>query len=248
MSSKNQQSARPRYDLSLSVFFPCYNEAESIEPLITHAVEVLDELVADWEIIIVNDGSADDTGKIADRLAAADARIKAVHHERNAGYGMALRSGFAAATKSLVFYTDGDGQFEIAELDKLLELSETADIVSGYRLDRREGFIRRMNAACWGWLVKRVLKFRCRDVDCAFKLYRREIFDRIELRSSGALIDAEILARATHLGCTIVDVPVTHLPRTAGKQTGAKIGVILRAFKELLALRGDILKGQLRNS
>jgi len=236
----------PRFDVSLSVFFPCYNEAENVERVVRRAVEVLGDLVADWEVIIVDDGSADATGRIADRLAAQDPRIRAVHHQRNGGYGMALRSGFAAARKRYVFYTDGDGQFDIAELDRLLELRESADIVSGYRKSRRDSLIRRLNARCWGWLVQRVLRFRCRDVDSAFKLYRREIFDRMPLRSTGALIDAEVLARAARSGYTIRTTPVTHLPRTAGAQTGAKIGVIFRAFKELMKLRRDILRSSIR--
>jgi glycosyltransferase involved in cell wall biosynthesis len=226
------------------VFFPCYNEAQNIERVVRRAVEVLPTLVSDWEIIIVNDGSADATGSIADGLAAGNHRIRAVHHERNRGYGAALRSGFAAAAKEYVFYTDGDGQFDIAELDRLLDLIGTADIVSGRRRNRRDSLVRRFNAWCWGVLVQRMLRFRCRDVDSAFKLYRLEMFDRISLKSTGALIDAEILARAARLGYTIATTPVTHLPRVAGKQTGARLRVILRAFRELLRLRRDIMSGR----
>lgn len=226
--------------ISLSVFFPCYNEEANVERVARNAAAALDRLVQDWEIILVNDGSRDATGAIADRLAGQDKRIKAVHHQVNQGYGMALRSGFAAASKPLVFYTDGDGQFDINELDKLLGQRGQADIISGYRRNRQDNLMRRMNAACWGFMVQRVLRFRCRDVDSAFKLYKREIFDRIQLKSTGALIDAEVLARATRLGYTIKTVPVTHLPRQAGTQTGAKLGVIFKAFKELLRLRRDI--------
>jgi len=230
-------------DISLSVFFPCYNEAANIERVVNRAIEVLERLVKDWEIIIVNDGSGDATGEIADRLAAARLGIRAVHHEANGGYGMALRSGFAAARKEYVFYTDGDGQFDMNDLEKVLAARDEAEIVSGRRRNRQDNLLRRINAACWSWLVQRMLKFRCRDVDCAFKLYRREIFDRIALKSAGALIDAEVLARATRLGYRITEVPVRHLPRAAGVQTGAKLRVILRAFKELLALRREILSG-----
>ncbi|MHC4295567.1 MAG: glycosyltransferase family 2 protein [Planctomycetota bacterium] len=238
-----EDSPKQQFDVSLSVFFPCYNEAGNIERVVGRAVEVLDQFIREWEIIIVDDGSADETPQIADRLAETDERIRAVHHEVNSGYGMALRSGFAAATKEYVFYTDGDGQFDMDDLPKLLERIDHADIINGYRQRREDSLIRRTNAACWGWLVKRVLGFRCRDVDSAFKLYRREIFDRIELKSTGALIDAEVLARATHLGYTIDNVPVRHLPRQAGTQTGAKLSVIFRAFKELLRLRREILHG-----
>ncbi|MBS3733615.1 MAG: glycosyltransferase family 2 protein [Phycisphaerae bacterium] len=227
---------------SLSVFFPCYNEAGNVERVAGAALEVLPTLADDWEVILVDDGSADATGEIIDRLAAGHERIRAVHHQRNGGYGAALRSGFAAATKDYVFYTDGDGQFDLTELGKLLALRDPGVIVSGYRARRRDGIVRRLNARCWGWLVKRMLGFRCRDVDCAFKLYPRELFGRIELKSTGALIDAEVLARAARLGYEIRDVPVTHLPRTAGEQTGARLGVIVRAFRELRKLRKDIRK------
>ncbi|MCK4602001.1 MAG: glycosyltransferase family 2 protein [Phycisphaerae bacterium] len=236
------KESKLRFDVSLSVFFPCYNEAQNIERVVSRAVEVPDKRVADWEVIIVDDGSADETGAVADRLAEVDQRIRAVHHERNLGYGAALRSGFKAAGKEYVFYTDGDGQFDMAEIDKLLEHLGRADIISGYRCNRRDHLLRRLNGMAWSWLVRRLLKFRCRDVDCAFKLYRREIFDRIELKSTGALIDAEVLARATRLDYKIIDnIPITHLPRKAGQPTGAKVGVILRAFRELLKLRRDIL-------
>jgi len=242
-TNSNQTPKSAVYDLSLSVFFPCYNEAENAERVVAQAKDVLDALVADWEIIIVDDGSADATGEIADRLVGNDPRIRVVHHETNRGYGAALRSGFAAARKEYVFYTDGDGQFDLAELPKLLDRIDTADIVSGYRRNRRDGLVRRINAACWGFLVQRMLRFRCRDVDSAFKLYRRRLFDRMTLRSNGALIDAEVLARAARQGARIVTVPVTHLPRTAGHATGAKLSVICRAFWELLRLRRDIVRG-----
>jgi len=235
------EPSRPAYPLSLSVFFPCYNEQENVEPLTRKTAAVLKDLVADWEIIIVNDGSRDRTGAIADSLAAENPRIRAVHHQTNKGYGMALRSGFAAAAKQYVFYTDGDAQFDVAELPKLLDRVGSADIVSGYRQNRQDSLPRKINGACWSWLVQRLLRFRCRDVDSAFKLYRREIFDRIELKSTGALIDAEVLGRAAQLGYRIETVPVRHLPRKAGAQTGAKLRVILRAFRELLKLRRDIL-------
>ena len=224
----------------LSVFMPCYNEQANIRRVTAECVAALERLVADWELILVNDGSADDTGAIADELAAADERIRVVRHPVNRGYGAALQSGFRAATKEYVFYTDGDGQFDVGELQRLLPLADRYDIVSAYRLDRRDGAIRKLNAWAWGTLVKRLLGFRCRDVDAAFKLYRREIFDRIDMKSTGALIDAEILARATRAGYTIGQVGVRHLPRTAGASTGANWRVIFRAFRELCRLRKDI--------
>ena len=227
---------------SMSVFFPCYNEADAIETLVKKTIPVLTQLTNDFEIIIVNDGSADDTAQIADRLAAEHTTVKAIHHKKNSGYGAALQTGFRTATKELVFYTDGDAQFDITELVKLLPLIQTYDIVSCYRLDRKDPLIRKFNAFCWTTLVCLIFKMKIKDIDCAFKLFKRKIFDDLEMQSVGALIDAEILARATRKGYAITQIGVHHYPRTTGQQTGANINVILRAFKELFVLRKQILK------
>ena len=225
----------------ITVFFPFYNEEENIERVVNGAVEVLGRCGLDYELILVDDGSRDRTGQMAESLAGANSRIKVVRHDPNRGYGAALQTGFDNATKQWVFYTDGDGQFEFSQLEEVLALAGRYDIVSGYRKNRREGLVRRLNAFCWGVLVTTVLRFKCRDVDCAFKLYRREIFDHIRMKSTSALIDAEILARANRAGFTIGQIGVDHLARTAGSQTGADIKVIFRAFKELFRLRSDIL-------
>ncbi len=231
-------SAAKKY--GISVFFPFYNEAENIERTVSEALAFLPEISDDYELILVNDGSSDRTGELADKLAAEHPFLRACHHEVNRGYGAALRTGFSAASKELVFYTDGDGQFDIRQLALLLEHIETHDIVSGCRVNRQDSPFRKINAFCWSKLVTRLLGFRCRDVDSGFKLYRREIFDHIELKSTGALIDAEVLGRAVCAGYTLTEVPVRHRPRLAGTQTGANLKVIGRAFKELLKLRKEI--------
>lgn len=228
---------------SISVFFPCYNEQDNIEPLVAKALTVLDGLGADYELIIVDDGSSDATASIADHIAAEKNTVKVVHHHTNLGYGAALQSGFKAATKDLVFYTDGDGQFDIAEMPRLLDLMQQYDIVSCYRLDRRDSIIRRFNGWCWTKLVCLLFGLKLRDIDCAFKLYKRRVFDDMQLASTGALIDAEILARAARKGCTITQKGVHHYPRTAGEQTGASLRVILRAFRELFRLHKRIRNG-----
>jgi len=229
--------------VSISVFFPCYNEQENVGRTVEKALEVMQKLNADFEAIIVDDGSSDGTGRIADEIAGRDGRVKVVHHEGNLGYGAALQSGFNAATKELVFYTDGDGQFDINEMPPLLALMERYDIVSCYRLNRQDSLIRKINGWCWTMLVCLMFGLKVRDIDCAFKLYKREIFNKIELSSTGALIDAEILARAARKGYRITQKGVHHYPRTSGEQSGASLRVILRAFKELFKLQRRIRSG-----
>jgi glycosyltransferase involved in cell wall biosynthesis len=228
---------------SVSVFFPCYNEQDNIASLVEKTISVLENLGADFELIIVDDGSSDSTAEITDELAQKDDRVKIVHHERNLGYGEALKSGFKAATKKFVFYTDGDGQFDIGEMPPLLPMLEEFDIVSCYRINRKDSIMRKING--WGWtkLVCLLFSMKVKDIDCAFKLYKREMFDKIKMSSSGALIDTEILARSVREGYTITQKGVHHYPRTAGEQTGANLKVILRAFKELFELRKKILSG-----
>ena len=229
--------------VSISVFFPCYNEEENVAGTVEKALLVLEGIAgADFEVIIVDDGSGDATGRIADELAAKDSRVRVVHHEKNLGYGAALQSGFGAARKELIFYTDGDGQFDIGEMPALLELIGDCDIVSCYRLDRQDNLVRKLNAWCWTRLVCMLFGMKFRDIDCAFKLYRREIFDDIILISTGALIDTEVLARSVRKGYRIVQKGVHHYPRVAGEQTGANLKVIVRAFKELFRLRRQILQ------
>ncbi|MGD8786610.1 MAG: glycosyltransferase family 2 protein [Phycisphaerales bacterium] len=230
-------------DISISIFFPCYNECDNLERVVKQALVTLEGLDGDFEIIIVDDGSRDGTGKIADDIAGENDRIKVAHHQTNLGYGAALQTGFKMATKRFVFYTDGDGQFDMNEMPALLPLMERYDIVSCYRLDRKDNLIRKINGWCWTKLVCRLFGMKIRDIDCAFKLFKREIFDNIKLVSTGALIDTEVLARALRKGYLITQTGVHHYPRSAGMQTGANLRVILRAFKELFKLWRQIRKG-----
>ncbi len=227
--------------VSITVFFPCYNEQDNVRKVAEQALGVLEGLHADYEVIIVDDGSSDNTGPLADAVAAEHPRVRVIHHPRNLGYGAALQSGFRAATRPIVFYTDGDAQFDIAEMPPLLPLLEKYDIVSCYRLNRQDNFVRRMNGWLWTRFTGVMFSLPLRDIDCAFKLYKRAIFDDIRMESTGALIDTEILARAARKGYTITQRGVHHYPRTAGRQTGANLRVVLRAFKELLKLRRRIM-------
>jgi glycosyltransferase involved in cell wall biosynthesis len=233
-------SGEDNTSVGISVFFPCYNEQNNVGQTVEKALVVLEKLNMDFEVIIIDDGSSDNTGRIADELAGRDEKIKVVHHPRNLGYGAALQSGFVAATKDLVFYTDGDGQFDISEMPPLLPLMEQYDIVSCYRLNRQDSLIRKINGWCWTKLVCLLFGLKVRDIDCAFKLYKRKIFEGLSLSSTGALIDTEVLARASRKGYLITQKGVHHYPRTAGSQTGANFRVILRAFRELFMLYGKI--------
>jgi glycosyltransferase involved in cell wall biosynthesis len=226
---------------SLTIFFPCYNEEANVERVTQAALAAAERFAHDYEVVIVNDGSKDRTAEIADGLAAKNPRVRAVHNRPNRGYGGALQRGFREASKEFIFYTDGDGQFDMQEIEKLLPLMERFDIASAYRMDRKDPAMRKLNAACWGKLVRTLFNMKVRDIDCAFKIYPKRFIDGVELKSEGALIDTEMLARAVRAGYTIGQVGVHHYPRTAGQQTGAKFSVILRAFRELFRLRRQIM-------
>jgi glycosyltransferase involved in cell wall biosynthesis len=221
----------------LTVFFPCYNEEHNIQRLLKNATNVIPLLVDSYQIIIIDDGSKDKTKEIAESLAGQYKNVEVISHQINRGYGAALRTGFLASTKSWVFYTDGDNQFDIRELENLLPLADKYDIVSGYRIERKDPFMRKLNAALFNLALFFLFGLKIKDVDCAFKLYKRELFDKIDIISDGALVDAEVLIKAKKLGYNIGQIGVHHYPRTAGKQTGANIRVIFRAFKEIIKLR-----------
>lgn len=225
---------------SLSVFFPCYNEEANVENMVRKAQEILPELAEKWEIIPVNDGSKDKTGEIIDQLAQEDPNVHPVHHEKNKGYGGAVISGYNASKCDLVFFTDGDLQFDLREITLLIEKLDEGDLIIGFRKNRRDPWHRKLNAYLWGSLVKTLFGFKVKDVDCAFKLIKRRVIDKVQLSAGGAMVSTELLARSNRAGFRFVEVGVTHYPRVAGTQTGANLKVILRAFRELFKLYGKI--------
>jgi glycosyltransferase involved in cell wall biosynthesis len=196
----------------------------------------LPTISADWEVIVVNDGSADNTEWIVKKEAKVEPRIKCYNHAVNRGYGAALQTGIFEAHKEFIFFMDSDGQFDISELPLLIKHIGEYDIVAGYRHNRQDPWNRRLNA--WGWnrLVRMVLGVRIIDIDCAFKLFRRSVFDKILIRSLGAMVNTEILAQAKRFGLRINEVPVSHFARVHGNPTGANLGVIIKAFRELFKL------------
>jgi glycosyltransferase involved in cell wall biosynthesis len=206
---------------SISAVLPAFDEEDNIETATRRMAEVLASLsLRDWEVIIVDDGSVDKTGEIADRLAADDpAHIRVFHHRPNRGYAEALKTGFTSARHQLIFYTDSDNQFDVRELANLLPLAENADIVNGFRIYRFDPLTRLV--ASWGFnlLVRMVFRIKVRDIDCAFKLFRREVFDKVTIESKKFFVDAEILAKAKYYGFRMTEIGVRHYPRTAGKST-----------------------------
>jgi glycosyltransferase involved in cell wall biosynthesis len=225
----------------LSVVLPAYNEEMVIGQTAGRCVEVLNVLAPDYEIIIVDDGSRDRTGQIADQLAASNPRIRVIHNRPNRGYGGALIAGFNAASKSLTFFMDADGQFDIRDIASLLKLREQGHrAVLGYRQRRRDPFMRLVNAWGWNLLVSLLFGLSVRDVDCAFKLYDTALVRVTDVRAEGAMVNTEMLVKLSKLGVPFVQVPVHHYHRLHGSSTGANVRVIARAFRELLHLHGKL--------
>ena len=222
---------------SISVFFPCYNEASNVERVIADALAHLPAIADDFEVLIIDDGSTDGTSQVVKALVATNERVRLVTHTENRGYGMALRTGFKSAQKDLVFYADGDGQFSLAELSSLIEALPGHGFVLGYRRNRADPFYRRLNGWLWTWVVRVVLGVKVRDVDCGFKLFRREAVNVEQLISGrGAAISAELISRALRSGHQFSQVGVTHYPRRSGEQSGNSPKVILRSFVDIIRI------------
>jgi glycosyltransferase involved in cell wall biosynthesis len=224
---------------SISVVLPAYNEEAIIARTVRHVADVLRKQANDFEIIVSNDGSRDNTAGVLAALQARepDLHLRVVTHERNRGYGAALASGFDAARKDLVFLTDGDKQFDVTELDDFLPAMDAqTDLVIGWRRKRADPPLRKLNALGWKVLVNLLFGYTARDVDCAFKLFRRRVWESMTVQSRGATFSAEFLIKARRLGFHVKELPVSHFPRTAGSPTGARPDVIVRAFVELFSL------------
>ncbi len=231
---------------SLTFFCPAYNERDNVERAVRDALAVLPRFADDLEVVVVDDGSTDGTGEIADRLAAEDARVRVVHHMPNRGYGGAVRSGLRSATREHVFFTDSDLQFDLADLGLLIPHLDRADVVVGYRARRADPPRRLFIAAVYNLLIRILFAAPFRDVDCAFKLFRRSVFDRVPLdrvRSNGAFFSPELLLVLRSAGVEIGQVPVRHFPRRAGEEKGATVGVVARAVRDLFELRLRLLLG-----
>ncbi len=222
---------------SITVFFPAYNDEGSIGSMVRGALELLPQWTADYEVIVVNDGSMDQTAALLDELAQQSEHVRVIHHPRNRGYGGALRSGFANATKELVFYTDGDGQYAVQELAQLLPLlTEAVDVVNGYKRKRADNRRRIVIGAAYKRLARLLFNLPIRDVDCDFRLLRRTAIQSVELVSSSGVICTEMIYKLHQAGCRFVETPVQHYPRLHGQSQFFTLRRVARTTRDFFKL------------
>lgn len=219
----------------IAVALPAYNEAESLPRTVPPVVEALRKVTDDFEVVIVDDGSRDRTAEVVRELAQRYPEVRLVQHPVNLGYGAAVWTGITSGQKEFIFFTDSDGQFDMGELARFIPYTREYDLIIGYRAPRRDPPPRLVNAFGWKMFVTLLFGYVARDIDCAFKLFRREVLDRVYVDSRGAAFSAEFLIKARDQGFRIKELPVTHLPRKAGSATGNRPDVILRAFREMFA-------------
>ncbi len=222
---------------SLTVFFPAYNDSGTIASMVIRAVQTASALTPDYEVIVVDDGSADATPAIIDELARTYPRVRAIHHPVNLGYGGALQTGFRSATKSLIFYTDGDAQYDPAEMTRLWErMTDDADLVNGYKISRSDPLHRIIIGRLYHYIVKVLFGLTVRDVDCDFRLMRRRIFEQIDLEKTSGVICLEMMKKITDAGFRIVEVPVHHYHRAFGKSQFFNFPRIFKTGVDVLKL------------
>jgi glycosyltransferase involved in cell wall biosynthesis len=235
---------------SLSIFFPAYNDSGTIASLVIAARQTAQKLTSDYEILVINDGSADTTAEIADELARTYPEVRVVHHQKNRGYGGALRSGFREARKELIFYTDGDGQYDPTELEILWpQMTPGVDLVNGYKISRSDPLHRIVIGRVYHYTVKTLFGLKVRDVDCDFRLIRRSVFERVDLVKNSGVICLEMMKKVTDAGFVIAEVPVHHYHRAYGKSQFFNFGRLFRTAVDVgklwvqLAVVGGHRKG-----
>jgi glycosyltransferase involved in cell wall biosynthesis len=224
----------------LTVFLPSYNEEGNVERVVAGFLAELPRVAERYEVVVVDDGSRDRTGEIADRLATENPHVLVIHHAKNLGYGGAVGTGLHSGTEPYLLLSDGDGQFDPAEMRQLTSRIENYDVVVGRRVRRADNLMRRINGKAWSTLSRSLFGLRITDMDCGFKLFRREAVAGITLHSNSAMVTTELMARLAGRNARICEVDVTHLPRVAGEQTGNSPRVVLRAFRDMFALYREL--------
>lgn len=231
----------PRKLSSVSFFCPAYNDEKNLPILVPYVIGFLKEITDVYEIIIVHDGSPDKTGEVANALAREYPNVRVIHHVKNMGYGAALRDGFQAAKYDYVMYTDGDNQYDVREFLPYLHLLDTNDVLSGYVTRKEVPLRRKIQSLTWNWLVRILFFVWCRDINCAMKMYKRNVLRNMSIKSSSCFIDAEMILKAKRIGFRVAQFPVTHFPRTEGLASGSKMNVIVSTIMEMLKYRFGIL-------
>lgn len=225
---------------SLSVFFPAYNEEGRIATTVNRALKVLPKVAKKWEVLVINDGSSDNTGKVVDDLARKHKGVRAIHHKVNRGYGGAFKSGIYNAKYDWIAFTDSDGQFDFSEIKNFIKKQKetSADLVIGYYKKRQVEKFKIITSKMWEFVVFLLFGLKVKDIDCGFKLISKKIVDQLPGLESerGAFISSEFLIKAKKKGAKIVEIPVTHYPRAGGTGTGRDIKVIVSSFKDLFKL------------
>lgn len=226
---------------AISLFFPVYNDVHTIRPMTLRALDVLDDIASDYEIVIVNDGSSDDSGAIADALAREFAAVRVVHHQRNRGYGAAIQTGLKEATRyPWVCFTDGDNQYDVGELLHMTRLLDRYDLIIGFRLRKIYGPLRIAMSATMNWVVRRLFGYRFRDLTCGLKLARREVLDDIRVTCGSPFVGGEIVLRAAVRGYRIGEVGISTYPRKHGDSAVISLPNIVATVKDVLRLRREI--------
>ncbi len=228
----------------LTVFLPSHNEEGNVERVVSSFLAELPKVAEVFEVVVIDDGSVDRTGEIADRIAADDTRVRVVHHAVNRGYGAAVATGLKTARQPFILLCDGDGQFDPADMERLAARIGDHDVVIGRRARRADHLMRRINGKAWTTLSRILFGLRITDMDCGFKLFRRSAVENLELHSSGAMVTTELMARLAGRNARICTVNVTHLPRVSGEQTGNSPSVIIGAFRDLFALYRELKKAR----
>ena len=230
------------YKLSqVSFFCPAYFEEKNLPILIPKVISLLSKITDQFEIIIIEDGSPDKTGEVADNLSNQYPCIKVIHHHTNLGYGASLRDGFYNAKYEYIMYTDGDIQYDVNEFIPYIHLLSNADIISGYVTKKALTPLRKIQSVVFNLLVKILFFVNIKDINCSMKIYKRKVLDSISIKSTSAFIDAEMLIKAKRLGFSIAQFPVTHYPRNSGEASGAKFSVIISTIKDMIKFRLGLL-------
>jgi len=234
---------------SIYFFCPAYKDEGNLEKVVKSSSEILDEISQDYLITIVEDGSPDKTGEIADSLAKKYSKVRVLHHIKNLGYGMALKTGFTNTERQnydLIVYTDGDGQFDISELKNMLPLMNSTDVIIGYRAKRVEGWRRELQSWIYNFFARKISGLKFRDFNCSFKIFKKEVLEHIDIEFPSVFIDAELVIKAKLAGYDIIEIPVNHYPRATGVASGSKLSIILDTIKSMFVFWRKYKRGELR--